>query len=524
MSTHGNPLIRAVGLRAAVAINVISMIGIGPLITIPLVLGALHGPLSLVGWIVGAGLALCDGLVWAELGSRYPGSGGTYGYLREIFGRRSLGRFLAFLFVWQTIFSAPLLQATGYIGFANYAGYLVPGLAGSPNATKALAIGVGLVTLLALYRAITAVARIGIGLAVASLLTLLCVIAASYAHWAGGQAFALRPHDSLWAGLRAGFGQALIVTMYDYAGYFQSSAVGDEVVDPARTLPRSIVISILLVAALYVLMQIGVLGAIPWQSIVPHADGSLPPAGAHVASTVVEHAFGGGAAVAVTVLILVTAFASVYGNLLGFSRIPFAAAVDGVFLRPFAHVHRRLRFPDVSLLAIGLLALPACLFPLDQVINALVTSIVLIQAIAQIVALFVMRRRGVIAPYRMWLYPVPALVALVGWAYIFCASGASAIAYGLVSLAAGAAVFLRARGPRARVAVRAGFHLTRRAHHTSQTGWGGLGQLKAVYHSGTLATVWLTRSRGIGWGLVRAWVLADSGRTASVHDCAKARK
>ncbi len=129
VSTHGNPLIRAVGLRAAVAINVISMIGIGPLITIPLVLGALHGPLSLVGWMLGAGLALCDGLVWAELGSRYPGSGGTYGYLREMFGRRRLGRFLAFLFVWQTIFSAPLLQATGYIGFANYAGYLVPRLA-----------------------------------------------------------------------------------------------------------------------------------------------------------------------------------------------------------------------------------------------------------------------------------------------------------------------------------------------------------------------------------------------------------
>jgi amino acid transporter len=442
MSAHGSSLIRGVGLRGAVAINVISMIGIGPLITIPLVLGALHGPLSLAGWVLGAGLALCDGLVWAELGSRYPGSGGTYGYLREVFGARKLGRFLAFLFVWQTIFSAPLLQATGYIGFANYAGYLVPQLAASPWATKALAVLVGVVTLLALYRAITSVARIGTWLALASVATLLCVIAASYAHFSGAQAFALPPHDSLWDGLRAGFGQALIIAMYDYAGYFQSSAIGDEVRDPARTIPRSIVISIGLVAALYVVMQIGVLGAIPWQSIVPRADGSLPPAGAHVASTVVENVFGNGAALGVTVLILITAFASVYGNLLGFSRVPYAAALDGVFLKPFAHVHARLRFPDVSLLAIGLLALPACLFPLDQVINALTTSIVLIQAIAQIAALFAMRRRGVIAPYRMWLYPLPALIALAGWLYIFAASGTSAIVYGLVSLAACAVVFL----------------------------------------------------------------------------------
>ncbi|MHB8145475.1 MAG: amino acid permease, partial [Vulcanimicrobiaceae bacterium] len=70
-------MIRGIGTRGAVAVNVIAMIGIGPLITIPLVLAQLAGPLALVGWIAGAVVALCDGLVWAELGSRYPGSGGT---------------------------------------------------------------------------------------------------------------------------------------------------------------------------------------------------------------------------------------------------------------------------------------------------------------------------------------------------------------------------------------------------------------------------------------------------------------
>ena len=435
-------LVRGVGLRGAVALNVISMIGIGPLITIPLVLGALHGPLSLVGWLLGALLAICDGLVWAELGSLYPGSGGTYGYLLAVFGKTRMGRLLAFLFVWQTIFVAPLNQATGYIGFANYASYLFPGIGASPWALKTLAISVGVATLLALYRGIATASRIGIVLAITSVVTLLCVIAASFVHFSPAQAFAPPAHDSLWSGLRAGLGQALIIAMYDYLGYNQSSCVGGEVRDPARTLPASILISIALVAVLYVTMQLGVLGAIPWQSLVPLPDGSLPPLGQHVASAIAERSFGGGAAVLVTVLILITAFASVYGNLLGYSRVPFAAATDGMFLRPFARVHGKHRFPHVSLLIMGLLALPACLFSLDQVINALTAGIVLVQSIAQIGALAMLRQRGVRAPYRMLLYPLPALIALCGWIFVFGSAGWGAIAFGLVSLSAGALVFM----------------------------------------------------------------------------------
>ncbi len=439
-------LVRGVGLRGATALNVISIVGIGPLITIPLVLGNLHGPLSLVGWIAGALLAICDGLVWAELGSLYPGSGGTYGYLKETFGANTYGRLLAFLFVWMTLFAAPLNQATGYIGFANYAGYLVPQLQGNPAAIKILAIAVGVVTIAVLYRGIAGIAKIGIGFSVAAIATLLCVIAGSYARWDPALATALPAKDSLLAGLGAGLGQGLLIAMYDYLGYNQSSCVGGEVRDPAKTIPRSIFLSIGVCTVLYVTMQIGVLGAIPWQKLVPLADGSLPPLGQHVASAVVERSFGPAAAIAVTVLILVTAFASTYGNLLGYSRVPFAAAVDGIFLKPFAHVDARSRFPDVSLVALGLIALPACLFPLDQVIAALTTGIVLVQSCAQIGALALVRKRGIVAPYRMWLYPVPALFALAGWIYIFVMAGTAPILFGVGALALGAIVFLvRAR-------------------------------------------------------------------------------
>jgi len=430
-------LVRGVGLRGAVAINVITMVGIGPLITIPLVLRALHGPLSLAGWIAGALLALCDGLVWAELGSRFPGSGGTYGFLREAFGRHKLGRLLAFLFVWQTIFSAPLLIASGYIGFASYAGYLFPYLSGHPPAHNAVAIGVGVVTLLTLYRGIAPVARLATALGVTAIVALLCVIAGSFAHFAPAHAFALGS-DAFWPGLAAGFGQALIITMYDYAGYSASSCIGDELRDPARTLPRSIVISILLVALLYVAMQIGILGTAPWQTIA--AEGGI---GQYVGSIVVERAFGVVAAGIVTILILLTAFGSVYGNLLAASRIPFAAATDGIFPKPFAHLHPRARFPDISLLTIGLLALPACLLTLEGVINALTTGLVLIQPVAQIIALILTRTaKSPPAPYRMWLYPLPALIALAGWLYAFTAAGREAILFGLLTLTAGAAVYL----------------------------------------------------------------------------------
>jgi len=424
------------------------MIGIGPLLTIPLVLGSLHGPLSLAGWIGGALLALCDGLVWAELGSAYPRSGGTYGYFLGIFGSRGIGRMLAFLFVWQLIFVTPLTIATGYIGFANYAGYLVPALATNPLALKLVAVAVGIVTVVSLYRGIKAIEKISIILGVCSVVALLCVTAASFARWSPHLAAQLGPGD-VWGGLRAGLGPALVIAMYDYMGYYAANLIAGEVAVPHRTLPRSILIAIAIVATLYITMQAGVLGAIPWQQFVPLADGTLPPLGQHLSSAIVERVAGAPAAIALTVLILVTAFASTFAVLLGASRVPQAAARDGNFPRIFAHENKREKFPDVSLAVMGGVALIACFFTLDQVINALTAGIVLTQGIGQVAVLFVLRARGVRAPYRMWLFPLPAIVALAGWVYIFASSGVPAMLLGVLSIVLGMGVYrlsvLRAR-------------------------------------------------------------------------------
>src|SRR5205085_1042082 len=122
-------LIRGVGLWGATTLNMIDMIGVGPFITIPLIVAAMGGPQAMLGWIFGAVLVVCDGLVWAELGASLPGSGGSYRYLSEIYGPRGFGRLMSFLFIWQLTFSAPLSIASGCIGFSQYAGYIWPILA-----------------------------------------------------------------------------------------------------------------------------------------------------------------------------------------------------------------------------------------------------------------------------------------------------------------------------------------------------------------------------------------------------------
>ncbi|MFY9781687.1 MAG: APC family permease, partial [Candidatus Baltobacteraceae bacterium] len=435
-------MIRGIGLRGAVAVNVITMIGIGPLITIPLVLTDLHGSLALAGWVVGAAIALCDGLVWAELGSLYPGSGGTYVFLRETFGRNTLGRLLAFLFAWQIVLAAPLVLASGYIGFAHYAAYLWPALAGDARLQGAVAALVGILTLFALYRPIGRIASLGLALAAVATATLGAVIVATATHFDAARALSFDRTAPLGSALAAGLGPALVITLYDYYGYGQSCTVSDEVRAPARTLPRSVVLSILIVGALYIALQLGVLGVVPWRELVAATPGGAPPdAASFVASLAVERTWGAWAARIVTLAILVTAFASTFGNLLGYSRIPYAAAVDGVFFAPFARLHPRSRFPHVALLTIGLLALPPCFLTLGDVINALTTGLVIIQSLAQIAALVALRARKVRAPYRMALYPLPALAAAAGWIYIFCSAGTGAIAFGLLSLAAGVALY-----------------------------------------------------------------------------------
>ena len=410
------------------------MIGIGPLITIPLVLSVLHGPLSLIAWLLGALVAACDGMVWAELGAALPRSGGLYAFFLTLFGKR-IGPLLAFLFVWQSVITTPFLLASGYIGFSQYAAYLWPALRSNAFAQHLVAVAAGALTIALLARVITRVAIVSVALFVAATMTLFLVTLAAWTRFDPHLAFAPVELPSFFPFV-AGLGSGLIVTLYDYAGYNTVPAIGEEIVAPATTIPRSIGWAIAIVAALYIALQTGVLGAIP----LPELEHST-----FVASTIVEHAWGLTAAGAITALVLVTAFASTFAILLAASRLPFAAARDGLFLPAFARLHPRDAYPYVSLWVMGALALFCCFVPLEEVIAIIGVGLVVISGVGAFASVLMLRRSDVAIPYRMPLFPLPPIVALAAWLYVLSTAGAFAVLFTLASLVAAALVFRYSR-------------------------------------------------------------------------------
>jgi basic amino acid/polyamine antiporter, APA family len=430
---------RRFGLVQATALNMINMIGIGPFITIPLLMTALGGPQAMLGWLVALIIVICDGMIWSELGAAMPKSGGSFGYLREAFGGRKLGRLMAFLFVWQFILSGPLEIASGYIGFSSYLGYIWP------SATKqmlfAVAAAVGVLNIVLLYRRITSIARITVSLWIGTLLTTAVVIVTGAMHFDSNVAFDFPPAAFNFSlGFLMGLGAAARVGVYDYLGYYDVCYIGDEVKDPGRVIPRSILISTVVVAAIYIGINLSIIGVVPWRDFVPASD---HPESGFIVSIFMERIYGSGVATVFTLMILWTAFGSVFALLLGYSRVPYAAARDGYFFAPFGRLHPTGGFPAVSLIVLGVIAIGASRFDLADVIDALIATRIVVQFIGQIAAVAYLRRTrpDMPRPYRVWLYPVPALIALAGWTFIFLTTNVRIIGIGLGLLTLGVVCF-----------------------------------------------------------------------------------
>jgi amino acid transporter len=425
---------RDLGLTQATALAITDMIGIGPFITIPLFISTMGGPQAMIGWFVGALLALCDGLVWCELGAAMPKAGGSYYYLREAFGPKGLGRWFSFLIVWQIIFSAPLSVASGSIGFANYCHFLLPGL--SPFGVRLLAASIPLILIVLLYRGIRELGKLSVVLLGGVLVGCLWIIAAGLPHLSL-QRLTDFPPDAFklnwvfWAGL----GHATLYALYDYFGYYNVCYLGEEIRKPEKVIPRAILISIGAVAALYVLMSSSILSVIPWREA---RDSNF------IASAYIERLQGSGAANVMTFLMLWIAFSSIFSLLLGYTRIPYAAAVDGNFFRVFAKIHPRKNFPHISLVILGIIASIFSLGKLPDVIGSLVATRVMIQYLPQAVGLFVLRFRQpeLKRPFRMWLYPVPGIISILGWLYILGTAAAKSLIFAAVVFAAGSLTFL----------------------------------------------------------------------------------
>ena len=433
-------LIRRFGLLSATALNMTNMIGVGPFITIPLLMSALGGPQAMLGWIVALVIVICDGMVWSELGAAMPGSGGSFNYLREAFGRERYGRLMAFLFVWQFVLSGPLEIASGYIGFAQYASYIWTGL--TRPGVIALVTVVGLVNIALLYRRINSIAKITISLWIGTLITVLAVIVTGAMHFNPRVAFDFPPGAFNFSiGFFLGLGAASRIGIYDYLGYYDVCYIGDEVRDPGRVIPRSILISTAAVAVIYFGINLSIIGIVPWREFVP-ADAH--PESSFIVSIFMQKIYGTGVAVIFTLLVLWTAFGSVFALLLGYSRIPYAAAESGYFFRVFGRLHPTKDFPYISLLVLGAISIVAGFFSLGTVIDALIVTRILVQFMGQAFGLILLRRQqpDMPRPYRMWLYPLPALVALAGWIFVFATTQVAVIVFGVGVLALGFLAFL----------------------------------------------------------------------------------
>lgn len=435
-NSNSPQLAREMGLVEATALNMNEMIGVGPFVTIPLIVVTMGGPQAMLGWILGAFFAVCDGLVWAELGASMPRAGGSYQYLKETYGAGKLGRLMSFLYVWQLSFSAPLSIASGCLGVAQYATYIWPALdhtyfdhvfsslAGKlavrvaiSNATFVAMACCGLAMLL-LYRRISVIGKLSKFLWVGVIGTVLWVIVAGITHFSAARAFsfppgAFRPSSAFFYGL----GSAMLLAFYDYWGYYNVCFLGAEIRQPERDIPRAVIYSILIVSALYLVMNISILGVVPGEEIQQSARSSNA---LFIASTLMQRTFGVWAGKTVAVLVIWTAFASVFSVMLSYSRVPYAAAADGNYFRPFARIHSQRQFPYVSLLSLGLVATLFCMLRLADVIAALVVIRISTQFVLQIGGLLWLRwnRPDFPRPFRMWLYPIPALLAAAGFIYV----------------------------------------------------------------------------------------------------------
>jgi len=403
------------GFFPALTSNMLNMVGIGPFTTIPLILTAMGGPQALLGWICGAIIALADGLVWAELGAAMPDTGGSYEYLQKAFAPSGYGRLMGFLFLWQVMLGAPLTAASGGVGFANYMHYLFPSL--TPTGSVLVAISVCAASTFLLYRDIKSIGTISNILWAGLILAMGIILWGGAWHFNATLAFSFPSNAfKLTPAFFSGLGGAALLAMYDYSGYFNVCLIGGEIQKPARNIPRVVLLSIVILAILYLLMSVSIIGVLPWQQAM-HSNA--------VVSDYIEHIYGKHFASLMTLLILWVGFASVFCVLLGYTRVPYAAAVEGHFFKPFAKLHPTRNFPAFSVLFMGVASAVMCLLPLDVLIQGLLMIQIVTWFAAQCVGVVLLRRVRSQAerPFSMPFYPLPVVIAMAGWIFIFVMSG-----------------------------------------------------------------------------------------------------
>ncbi len=435
------------------------IVGAGVFITVPLMLKEFPGPYALLGWLAAAAVMICDSLIWGELGAALPGSGGSYLYLLECYGRSRWGRLMAFLFIWQFLLSGPLEVGSGLIAIAEFSTGLSPafksfnaahtwkyifweskdlGISFGPS--RLLGLAAGCLILYLLRRHISGLGKLTVTMWIGVLFAMAWILVegAPRFNW----------HNALGTDGSAGhipdgfltkLGSCMRLAMYSYLGYYSVCYIGDEIRNPERTIPRSILISAVLVTILFVSVHLALLGVVGWQN-VPTDDGSYS-----LAAEFMRQIYGPTsiAAVLITICLIWTCFGSAFAGVFSYSRIPYGAARYGHFFSAFGQVHPTLEIPHVSLWLVGGMTLIWSLFDLQTVIDALITTRILEQFIAQTIGVMILRRTQPDRPrpFRIWFYPLPCLLALIGWVFMYVTADLLFIGLGLATMFLGIIAF-----------------------------------------------------------------------------------
>lgn len=411
---------RELSLTHATVLNMIDMVGIGPFVTLPIILFAIPGKFSLIPWVIGAVLGLVDGLIWAELGAAWPKAGGSYVFLQKLFKGKA-GKAMAFLYIVQTTLHTPLVITSACLGFINYLRYIV-----HLNDIQGKLVMIGIIILIVffLYRKIIDVGKIGIILSIIVVTLLLWTIVT------GAMAFdanILASNSSqpsklgnLWTiGFWLVAGNYTSKAIYAYLGYYNVCHIGSEIKDPIKNIPKSILLSVIGIAILYIAMQFTMAGAVEQKFII---NENVP-----LVSFLFQKVYGENVAMIATIMLLAVAISSLFALLLGYSRIIWAAAKDGMHFKIFAHLHPIKEFPDYALLIFGGIAIIFCMIfnkPSD-VFRFIVVTRVFIQFIPQAfgVLLLRMNKRSDELRFKMPLYPYPAIISILIWFFVFATSG-----------------------------------------------------------------------------------------------------
>jgi amino acid transporter len=462
MGERGISLRRHFGLWQAVALNVSMVVGAGVFVFIPQILGQLPGAWALVAWLATGILVLLDGLVWSEFGAAIPGSGGSYLYLLESYGRQRWGRLMAFLFIWQFLLSGPLELASGFIAVDGFAQGVSQDFAKfnkdhskrirllavndseeddlaitiSPARVGCAVVAVGLVVLL--YRRVEFLGRLTLLFGIGVLVACGWIIAEGLGAFESARALALpAPPENFTPRL----GQAMVLTIYCYLGYYNICYIGDEVHHPSRTIPRAVLLSVLIVSLLFVALHLSMLGTVSWE----HAAAQAQTGSSYNLPRDFIHRVRGETAAQVVLLVLIgSCAASAFAGLLAYARVPYGAARAGHFFAAVGRVHPTHGIPHVALLLVGAWTAFWSFFDLGTVVNAFIATRIPTQFVAQTAGLMLLWRTQPTRerPYRMALYPLPCVLALGGWLFVYVMMGTAYIVFSAVAMAAGVVAFL----------------------------------------------------------------------------------